>query len=230
MVKISQGFSTNTILAHSDRMIYFRENLNKFSAEHYDSWSVYEGRPSHPLFQFRMNLTLYNTRACRSMSLTLMHKNVHISLNIDDSTTKLVSFEHFAHFEDYFSSCCTSENLECSIQKAYIWIFPQCMHLSTYLHLLFPQVRTQNTYLWSVNIFWDSNQTQTRMLISIVSHHLHLLVLNTICLCPWRLKKCAIFSIILSSCENCNTQIWKILILLAIRSFWGATCLRYDQN
>ena len=27
MVKISQGFSTNTILAHSDRMIYFRENL-----------------------------------------------------------------------------------------------------------------------------------------------------------------------------------------------------------
>ena len=26
LVKISQGFSTNTILAHSDRMIYFREN------------------------------------------------------------------------------------------------------------------------------------------------------------------------------------------------------------
>ena len=26
LVKIPQGFSTNTILAHSDRMIYFREN------------------------------------------------------------------------------------------------------------------------------------------------------------------------------------------------------------
>ena len=28
LAKISQGFSTNTILAHSDRMIYFRENSN----------------------------------------------------------------------------------------------------------------------------------------------------------------------------------------------------------
>ena len=28
LAKISQGFSTNTILVHSDRMIYFMENSN----------------------------------------------------------------------------------------------------------------------------------------------------------------------------------------------------------
>ena len=53
-------------------------------------------RQSHPLFQFPINLTPFRAQACKSMLQTLMHKNVHTSLNIDHSTTKLVSFDNIS--------------------------------------------------------------------------------------------------------------------------------------